>query len=354
MQNSIMIGCDLHDKNMLLKIAFNREASVQKVVSNTAAERKKMIEEVHALAAKAGTKDILFAYEASGLGYHLHDELHAAGIDCRVLAPTKMAQSQKQKSNKTDAKDAEHILEIVRAHKLAGNKLPEVTVPGVQQRDDQEIVRTRHDLSSKQTRLKAQIKTLLKRNGVTAPVELGAGWTKKWRAFLERLCSGKALGQGARIALKLLLLQFDNVVEVIATCDEAISKLGRTQRHQKQVKALTALSGVGLFTALTFLTEMGNLKRFKNRRQVGSYAGLSPTSHESGNIADRKGHITRQGPSRLRRVLCQAVWARVRSDPVEGACYERIKAKNAGKAKIGIVAVMRRLVIKMWHVAQAA
>ena len=232
----------------------------------------------------------------------------------------KKAQCHKQKSNKTDAKDAEHILEIVRAYKLAGNTLPEVNVPCVQQRDDQEIVRTRHDMSSKQTRFKAQIKTLLKRNGVTAPAELGAGWTKKWRAFLDRLSSGKELRLGARLALKLLLMQLDNAIEVIAACDEAISKLGRTQRHQKQVKALTAMAGVGVFTALTFLTEMGDLKRFKNRRQVGSYAGLAPTSHESGNITDRKGHITRQGPSRLRRVLCQAVWARVRSDPNERAC----------------------------------
>jgi len=354
MQNVIMIGCDLHDKNMLLKIAVNRDTSVQKVVANTPEDRKKMIEELQALARKARTQDILFAYEASGLGYQLHDELRAAGIDCRVLAPTKMAQSHKQKSNKTDAKDAEHILEIVRAHKLAGTKLPEVTVPGVQQHDDQEIVRARHDLSSKQTRLKAQIKGLLKRHAIARPSEAGASWTKKWCAFLKRLCSGKTLGMGARIALKTLLSQFNNVVEEIAFLDAEVRKLGQTERHQKQVKALTAMSGVGVFTALTFLTEMGDLTRFKNRRQVGSYTGLSPTSHESGNIADRKGHITRQGPSRLRRVLCQAVWARVRSDPQEGACYERIKAKNAGKAKIGIVAVMRRLAIKMWHVALAA
>ena len=354
MQNVIMIGCDLHDKNMLLKIAVNREAPIQKIVANTAEERKKMIEELQALAQKARTKDILFAYEASGLGYHLHDELRAVGIDCRVLAPTKMAQSHKQKSNKTDAKDAEHILEIVRAYKLAGNKLPEVTVPSVEQRDDQEIVRSRHDLTSKQTRFKAQIKGLLKRNGVVVPAGMGSSWTKKWRAFLKQQCSNKKLGLGARIALKMLLVQYDNVVEVIAYCDDEVRKLGQTKRHQKQVKALTAMSGVGVFTALTFLTEMGDLKRFKNRRQVGSYAGLAPTSHESGKISDRKGHITRQGPSRLRRVLCQAVWARVRSDPNEAACYERIKAKNAGKSKIGIVAVMRRLVIKMWHVAMAA
>lgn len=352
MQNVIMIGCDLHDKNMLLKIAVNREASTQKVVGNTAVERKHMIEELQLLAKRAGAKEIVFAYEASRLGYQLHDELHAAGIDCRVLAPTKMPQSHKQKSSKTDAKDAEHILELLRAHKLAGNKLPEVTVPSAQQREDQEVVRARDDLSRKQTRLKAQIRALLKRNGIEKRAEVGTSWTKKWRAYLEHLCR-KGLNPGAQVALKTLLRQLQNVREEIAYCDTEVRKLARTQRHRKQVKALTAMAGVGVFTALTFLTEMGDLNRFKNRRQVGSYAGLAPSSHESGKIADRKGHITRQGPSRLRKVLCQAVWARVRSDPQEGACYARLKAKNAGKSKIGIVAVMRRLAIRMWHTAKA-
>ena len=353
MKNVIMVGCDLHDKNMLLKIALNRDLSVQKIVGNTAAERKVMIEDLHALAKKNSAKEILFAYEASGLGYTLHDELRASGIDCRVLAPSKMVQSTKQRSNKTDAKDAEYILELVRAYKLAGNRLPEVTVPSAQLRDDQERVRGRDDLTRKQTRLKAQIRALLKRNGIEKRADLGTSWTKKWRAYLNGL-GKKGLPVGAQSQLNSLVRQLDNVCEEIALCDADLSKLAKTERHRKQIKALTAMAGVGIFTALTFIVEMGDLKRFKNRRQVGSYAGLAPTSHESGKIDDRKGHITRQGPSRLRKVLCQAVWACIRSDPKEAVFYEGLKAKNAGKAKIGVVAVMRRMAIKMWHKALEA
>jgi transposase len=353
MQNVIMIGCDLHDKNMLLKIAVNRDPSVQKVVPNTAVERARMIKELKAMAEKKKAKEILFAYEASGLGYQLHDELKAAGVDCRVLAPTKMKKSHKQKSNKTDAKDAEDILEILKAHKLAGNKLPEVRVPSPQQREDLEVTRARADLTSKQTRVKAQIRALLKRSGIEKRAELGSGWTQKWRAQLDQLCK-KGLSVGAATALKSLMRQLESLQEEIAEIDAQLRKLAKTERHKKQVKALTKLPGVGIFTAVTFLTEMGDLKRFNNRRQVASYAGLSPSSNESGLIDNRKGHITRQGPSRLRRVLCQAVWARVRSDPKEKECYEKLKAKNPGKSKIGIVAVMRRLTIKMWHVAKDA
>ena len=52
--------------------------------------------------------------------------------------------------------------------------------------------------------------------------------------------------------------------------------------------------------------------------------------------------------------MCQAVWARVRTDIPERAVYERICTKNPKHKKKGVVAVMRRLAVRMWHVALAA
>jgi hypothetical protein len=104
---------------------------------------------------------------------------------------------------------------------------------------------------------------------------------------------------------------------------------------------------------MVFLTEVGDLQRFANRRQVASYLGLAPTSYESGQADDRKGHISRQGSPRVRKILCQASWVRVRYDPEDKAAYERIKARNPKKTKIAIVAGMRRLGIRMWHAGQS-
>jgi transposase len=112
---------------------------------------------------------------------------------------------------------------------------------------------------------------------------------------------------------------------------------------------LAKLCGVGVLTAIVFLTELGDLSRFANRRQIAAYLGLAPSSHESGGQQDRKGHITHQGSYRVRKVLCQATWSRVRSSEQEKAVYERIKAKNPKKAKIAVVAGMRRLAVQMWH-----
>lgn len=115
------------------------------------------------------------------------------------------------------------------------------------------------------------------------------------------------------------------------------------------MKALLEVRGVGLLTALVFLTELGDVTRFRNRGQLGSYLGLAPSSFESGKAHDRKGHITRGGSPRLRKVLCQAVWSQIRWDQDLRAVYQRICAKNPQKNKIGVVALMRRLGIRMWH-----
>jgi transposase len=100
---------------------------------------------------------------------------------------------------------------------------------------------------------------------------------------------------------------------------------------------------------MVLLTELGDLGRFANRRQVAAYAGLVPSKDESGETADRKGHITHQGSSRVRHVLGQAAWSWVRWDAEARPVYERLKRRNPKHKKIALVAMMRRLLIRLWH-----
>ena len=81
---------------------------------------------------------------------------------------------------------------------------------------------------------------------------------------------------------------------------------------------------------------------------------FAPSCQESGQIDDRKGHITHQGSPRVRHILCQAVWARVRTSPQTASVYERIVARNPKHKNIAVVAVMRRLAVKMWHIGREA
>src|SRR5262245_19690174 len=172
-------------------MALNREEERSKTFSANRSGRQRFIEYLKQWSEAKGAK-VAVAYEASGNGFILCDELKKAGIGCHVLAPSKIERSTKQKRSKNDSKDAERLLEILRGHYLAGNRMPSVWVPDAQTRDDRETVRARQDLSEKQTAVKTQVQMLLKRNGLEKPAEVGGSWTRAYRQWLKGVSEGAA------------------------------------------------------------------------------------------------------------------------------------------------------------------
>jgi transposase len=351
MADCILVGCDLHDKSMLLKIGMDRGKPVVRSWGTGAASRRAMIADLKRRAEQAGARRIVFAYEACGFGFRLHDELTAAGIECHVLAPSKMKRSPKHRKRKTDERDAQAILDVVRSHVLAGVEMPSVWVPDVQTRDDRELVRLRLAVAEDGAAAQVRIRWLLKRNGVErAPA---AAWTKAYWQWLEGLAHGR-LPSGAGAALASLMRQVQWLTSERERLDKQVLALSQSRRHASAVAALCRHKGVGRLTAMVFLTELGDFRRFANRHQVGSFLGLVPGSFESGQRDDRKGHITHQGPARVRKVLCQAVWSRLRSLESERVAYDRIVRRNPNHKKIAVVARMRTLAVVLWHEGLAA
>lgn len=341
------VGCDLHDRSMLLKLAAGMDEPQQRSFTNDGEGREAMAQHLIEFGRRHKSERIVFVYEASGQGYGLHDFLTDYGIECYVLSPTHLPKSAKQKRNKTDAKDALMLLEKARAHVLAGNDLPVVWTPPKALRNDRELVRARLETAEAGTSLKLQILALLKRHAVALPKN--HNWTKQFQRWLAEQVT--LLPGVVAPVLSGLLARLEATRQQILLLDRQLRKLALTERYRAPCEALRKLPGVGLLTALTFLTEMGDLNRFPNRRTVAAYLGLTPCAAESGEASDRKGHITRQGPSRLRKVLCQAAWAAVRKDDAVRASWVRICGGRPGRAKKAIVAIMRQLGIRMWHVA---
>lgn len=357
MSDFIMIACDLHDRSLVLKVAQGTERPVHRVFGNDRPGREAMKRELLARAEAAGGARIVFAYEASSQGFGLYDELTDAGITCHVLAPTHLPRSPRSERRKTDARDALTILEVLRGHLLAGNQLPTVWIPDRTTRDDRELVRTRLDAGDKMTVLKGQVQSLLKRHGLRWSGATGS-WTNPHRRWLCELAedgcmpeaqSGVSWGPGGAAALASLLRQLTSMEEEIRTLDACIESLAEQPRYAAIVRRVDALKGVGLLAAMVFLTEIGDLSRFRNRRQLAAYLGLVPSSNESGERRDHKGHITRQGPSRVRKVLCQSFWSALRNDPKVSLWYARQVKRNPKIKKIAVVAGMRRLAIVMWR-----
>jgi transposase len=347
-----MAGVDMSDAMLALEIAHNERSLGRRSFGNDPESWEAMVRHLKACAQKAGAATVVVAYEAGPHGMGLHDFLSERGMVCHMFAPTRMKHSPKSRKHKTDAKDAEGLLEVLRGHLLAGNKLPGVWIPDARLRDDREIVRGRLDAGAKTRQTRTQIQSLLKRHTVRKPQGAGQGWSQKHRAWLRGLCQGVSpLGSGARTHLSSLLRELDAAEQEEVFLEEAVARLSQDQRYARMFEALDAQTGVGLLTAMVFLTELGDPQRFANRRQVAAYFGLVPSSNETGKRDDCKGPITHQGSPRVRWVLCQAYHAEVRTDPAEKARYQRLVQRNPKRKKVAIVAGMRRKAIRLWHAA---
>lgn len=347
MSKCIMIGCDLHDRSMLIRFSVGSSQPEQAVYQNDACGRKAMIWRLKRLAEKHGAERVVFAYEASGQGYGLSDLLHDHGIECHVLSPTHLPKTAKRAKQKTDPRDAQMLLEQVRGFVLAGNTLPVVWTPSQRLRDDRELVRARVDAADEMTRIKLQILSMLKRRGIAKPPWYTTRWSNRFVEWLHETAS--TLDTVVASVLECHIARYELYCTEQKKLDKAIRRLSQTERYEVPCNQLRKLPGIGLLSAITFLTEMGDMFRFRNRREVAAYLGLCPASFESGESNDRKGRITRQGPARLRKILCQSAWVSLTHCPESSRTYHRIKAGKKNRTKKALVALMRRLAIKMWH-----
>lgn len=351
MSKVIMVGCDLHDRSMLIRSAIDQGKPEERSFSNDSLGRGLMIEYLQGWAADEEADRIVVVYEASGQGYGLSDLLQSHGIECHVLSPTHLPKTAKSAKQKTDSKDAQMLLEQLRGFVLAGNQLPTVWTPPQRLRDDRELVRARVDVSDDTTRIKLQILSMLKRYDIRKPSWYATRWSKRLVQWLRDTAA--QMDSVVAPVLESLIDRYELYLGEQNRLEKAIKELSKTDRYCDGCKELRKLPGVGLLTSMTFLTEMGDLERFHNRREVAAYLGLCPASFESGKADDRKGRITRQGPARLRKMLCQAAWVSLRDSKEASEAYHRIKGGKSNRTKKALVAVMRRLGVKMWHRARS-
>lgn len=305
------------------------------------------------LAKRLGEFEARAVYEASSCSFEVYEEMTARGWSVVVVAPTHMPKSPKQQKSKTDLKDAIELRSRLMAARETGASLPTVWIPPVEVRQDRELVRRRLALGGKMTRAKNSIKSLLQIHKVRRVEGMKSTWTREHLTWLRSQCGPEsALADPVKFALESMLREVEFLIEEEKRIQKELEKLAEEPRHKAQVTELAKVPGVATLTALTFLTELGDVTRFQNRRQLASYLGLTPCTYESGESDDRKGHITKMGPSRIRKVLNQAAWVNIRHDKKRAGHFAKLMRKRGKKR--AIVAEMRSLGILLWHRAIAA
>lgn len=244
---------------------------------------------------------------------------------------------------KTDKLDAALLAKLLRA-----GLIPEAYVPPVLYQHLRDLTRARARMSRQATATKNEVHTLLARRNIRPPFAVPFGTRGLgWLASLE-------LGPVDGLARDELLARLAHFKGALAAQDRLIDEVAGSF---PQVQALTCLHGIGLYSALLIVAEIGEPWRFSDGRKVGAYAGLTARVHQSGSES-YSGHITHQGSPWLRWILVQAAMHLVRDDAKLGNFYQRIRKRSS--AKIARVAAARKLAeicwvrLMRWHRAASA
>lgn len=157
-----------------------------------------------------------------------------------------------------------------------------------------------------------------------------------------RFLSSLELAEERRFALSGMLRVLDALSREIKLVDEALKGM---YRESEEARLLSTLPGVGMILSLTILSEIGDVGRFHSAKHLSSYAGLVPSTHQSGGH-QRHGRITKQGSRLLRWALQEAaIHAAGKPGPLRDH-YLKVKKKGP---KVARVAVARKMATYIYH-----
>lgn len=265
---------------------------------------------------------------------YVHDTLEAAGIDVRVADVVK-AKGLAPLACKTDRIDAWVLAELSRR-----DLIPEIWLPDPEVRGARERARFRLHLVKHRSMLKNRVHATLKTHGV--PVTVSDLFGTRGRHMLDRLNLPEpwASTLGASI---WLIDQLDTQIDTIT---HELRDLGADHPY---IPLLQTIPGIGWTLAYTIAAEIGDITRFPTPNQLIGYTGLVPRVHQSGDH-DRRGPITKHGPTYLRWALIEAATHACRH-PHYKPRYDQLKHRvgRARGAKTAQTDLARRIAFAIWH-----
>ena len=292
-EKDVFVGIDVHKKTYSVVARADREV-VKKWT--TVASPQGLAEQL--LKYFAGAR-IHTAYEAGFSAFVLHRELVKYGID-NIVVHVPSIEIAVNDRVKTDKRDAKKLAALLEAGRLKGNR-----VPTEEEELHRMLSRTRQQLVKDRTAVENKIRMKFHQFGLIDSDEKRSMSHKLVKELL-----GRTLSQELTVAVEAYW-------NIWKSLDEQIAKLDKELKHQAESdpneSTYRSAPGIGKVSARVLSNELGDMSQFKNERQLFSYTGLTPSEHSSGESI-QKGHITRQGNSRVRATLVEVAWRAIKRD----------------------------------------
>jgi len=295
---------------------------------------------------------VVSCYEAGRDGFWIHRWLEAQGVENIVIDPASVQVDRRKKRAKTDRLDLGLLIRcLIRWFGGEPKVWSVVQVPTVKDEDDRQLHRELQALKSERTRHTNRIKGLLISQGVKIPTKRGfVGLLRGCRVW-----DGSPLPEQLVCRLEREYRRLEIAREQILQLEKQRREMLRESQDEKvdMVREFIRLRGIAHNSSWVFVMEFFGWRQFRNRGQVGSLAGLTPTPFGSGSM-DREQGIDKAGNPRIRTMAIEIAWCWLRFQPQsELSQWFQKRFGDGGKRarRIGIVALARRLLVALWRYA---
>jgi transposase len=318
------VGLDVHKSRSTFVIQDPSGTVVRRgdVATTTAG----LAEWVARAALPAGTRVVL---ESGTLAFFVSDVLTVAGLQPVVIDAHEVRAKARRRRQKSDRGDAFELCDGGRRDQYQAI----VHVPTPALRELRELLaRRRHFVRLQTAQCNAVKKALRARGlaGLARSLRTPVGWQRVAQTV------------GAEAAVQATVAAHERVWTAARHEREALEAT-LALRSQPFTPALTRLQtvpGVGPIVALTALAAFAAVTRFPSAKHAASYAGLVPSTHQSGEC-DRHGHITKRGSAELRAMLVEAAHHAARADHPLHPAFRRLCVRRGYKP--AVVAIAHRL-----------
>lgn len=356
---------DKHSRPVVLYLAFELGVEEWKLAFTTDLEAKPRVRVMPARDLKQLAKEVATAtrwfrlsdhtpvrscYEAGRDGFWLHRHLATVGIDNRVVDSGSIEVNRRQRRAKSDGLDARKLLTmLLRYHAGESRVWSVVRVPTVEEEDRRHLHRELRTLKQERTRVTNRIRGLLAIQGIRVSKVRDIG------ASLDglRVWDGSELPPALRARLQR---DCEHVQFLHTKILELHRQRSRAIKHDdsqpvEKVRQLLHLRGIGENAAWVYVNEFFSWRRFRNGKEVGAAAGLTPTPYQSGDARREQG-VSKAGNRHIRAVAIELAWCWLRHQPgsqLSRWYNERFSRGGTRARKIGIVALARHLLIALWR-----
>jgi transposase len=349
-ENGAVLYMALELSKKYWKVGFGNGAR-HREVTVPAGDRAAVLRELAKAKQKFGLKEscaVVSGYEAGRDGFWIHRWLVSVGIDNRVMDASSFEVTRRARQAKTDRIDLRKLLELLVSEGRGDRRYRKVRIPNEADEARRRPHRERETLLKEQSQHRNRLSSLLATHGIMLALD---------RKFLTRLADltdwqGRAL-DGEWQA------EFKRAWQRLELVEAQLKETERAQRERlkndpdvaaEQMRALSLLKGLDVQIPYTLVHELC-WRQFRNGREIGGIAGLTPTPYASGELKREQG-ISKHGIARVRRMAVELAWLWVRYQPqsVITKWFEARFARGGKRSRrVGIVAVARKLLIALWR-----